>query len=349
MYPTSNQPAQLYETAKTHKHENIDEINVQSLNFRPIIAQTGTCTYNAAQVISNYLKPLYTCNEYIIGNTQDFSKLIQEQSPLQLDEEYVSYDIESLFTNVPITETIEYILDEIYVKNKLPKLCSRLIFKRLLLKLTTESTYMFNSKFYKQSDGCTMGGPLSVTFSNIYLTKLEIDKVRPTKPLFYKRFVDDVINRRKENTPDLLLTSLDCYLPNINFTVEVNPSKFLDFNIEIVNGKVETSIYRKPNKILVHWTSKVPKRYKRNAVNGDLNRSYQISLNFDHEKEIIREKYDLPGFPTRFVDNVIHQFRQKLIDKQAEYELIIPDFLFAEPKKFILVEISYCVSNENTV
>ena len=239
--------------------------------------------------------------------------------------------------------------DEIYINNKLPKLCSRLIFKRLLLKLTTESTYMFNSKFYKPSDGCTMGGHLSVTFSNIYLTKLEIDKVRTTKQLFSKRFVDDVINRRKEITPDSLLTSLNCYLPNINFTVEVNPSKFLDFNIEIVNGKVETSIYRKPNKILVHWTSKVPKRYKRNAVNGDLNRSYQISLNFDHEKEIIREKYDLPGFPTRFVDNVIHQFRQKLIDKQAEYELIIPDFLFAEPKKFILVEISYCVSNENTV
>ena len=59
------------------------------------------------------------------------SKLIQEQSPLQLDEEYVPCDIESLFTNVPITETIECILDEIYVNNKLPKLCSRLIFKRL--------------------------------------------------------------------------------------------------------------------------------------------------------------------------------------------------------------------------
>ena len=72
-------------------------------------------------------------------------------------------------------------------------------------------------------------------------------------------------------------------------------------------------------------------------------------MNSNHEKEIIREKYHLAGFPTRFVDNVIHQFHQKLIDKQAEYELIIPDFLFAEPKKFILVEISYCLSNENTV
>ena len=56
IYPTSNQPVQLYGTAKTHKHENTDGINVQSLNFRLIIAQTGTCTYNTAQVISNYLK-----------------------------------------------------------------------------------------------------------------------------------------------------------------------------------------------------------------------------------------------------------------------------------------------------
>ena len=99
----------------------------------------------------------------------------------------------------------------------------------------------------------------------------------------------------------------------------------------------------------VHWTSKVPKRYKRNAINGDLNRSYQISINFDHEKEIIREKYHLAGFPTTFVDNVIHQFHQKLIDKQAQYELIITYLLFAVPKKFVLVEIPYCVSNENTV
>ena len=73
---TPNQPAQPYGTAKTHKNienENIYGLNLQSLNFRPIIAQTGICTFNTAQVISNYLKPLYTCNEYIIGNTQDFT------------------------------------------------------------------------------------------------------------------------------------------------------------------------------------------------------------------------------------------------------------------------------------
>ena len=137
--------------------------------------------------------------------------------------------------------------------------------------------------------------------------------------------------------------------PNINFTVEVNPSKFLESNIKTFDGKVEISVYRKPNKLPLHWTSKVPKRYKRNEINGDLNRSYQISMNFNNEKEIIRQKYHLAGFPTRFVDSVIHQFHQKLLGEQVEYELIISEFLFAELKKFILVEIPYCVSIENTV
>ena len=117
--------------------------------------------------------------------------------------------------------------------------------------------------------------------------------------MFYERFVNDVINSRKKNTPDSLITSLNCYPPNIKFTDEVNLSKFLDSNIKIVDGKVETSVYRNPNKIHVHWTSKVPKRYKRNAIYGDLNSSYQTSMKFDHEKEIIRE-YHLAGFPTRF-------------------------------------------------
>ena len=103
------------------------------------------------------------------------------------------YDVESLLTNVPVHKTSEYIINEIYMENKLPKLCSKLIFKRLLLKSTTENTFIFNSKFYKQVDGCFMGGPPSTMFSNIYMTK-QRNVVEPTKPQFYKRFVDDIIN-----------------------------------------------------------------------------------------------------------------------------------------------------------
>ena len=63
MFPTSNQPVRLYGTTKTHKFESPDTISVEELKFRPIIAQTGTYTYNAAQVIAESLKPL--CDERI--------------------------------------------------------------------------------------------------------------------------------------------------------------------------------------------------------------------------------------------------------------------------------------------
>ena len=117
------------------------------LKFGPIISQVGTHTYNAAKVIGNYLKPLVEENEYIIKNTQDFAEIIKNQSPLNEEEEYVSYDVESLFTNIPVHETIDFILDEIYERKKLPVICKRSIFKKLLLKLCTDGLFMFEGKF----------------------------------------------------------------------------------------------------------------------------------------------------------------------------------------------------------
>ena len=73
--------------------------------------------------------------------------------PLQEDEEDVSYDVESLFTNIPINVTIYYILDQIYNKNNLKPIYPKLIFKRLLLKLVTEVTFTINNNFSnKQMD-----------------------------------------------------------------------------------------------------------------------------------------------------------------------------------------------------
>ena len=81
-----------------------------------------------------------------------------------------------------------------------------------------------------------MGGPLSVTFANIFLTKLENEIVRPIEPTFYKRFVDDVINRRVINQPDRLFNLINNYHQHIRFTIEVNPTKFLDTNLIIKNN-----------------------------------------------------------------------------------------------------------------
>ena len=109
---------------------------------------------------------------------------------------------------------------------------------------------------------------------------------------------------------------LNNYHANIILTVEVNPYNFLDKNIKIVDGKDETSVYRQPNKMSIHWTTIVPKKgIKGTPVNGDVNRFYQISMKFEHEKETFREKYRSAGFSTKFVGNAIQQLYQKLIDK----------------------------------
>ena len=63
---------------------------------------------------------------------------------------------------------------------------------------------MLNLNFCKQIDGCTMGGPLPVIFSDTYMTKTE-EVVKPANPRFYKRFADDIISKKKKDQPDLLV------------------------------------------------------------------------------------------------------------------------------------------------
>ena len=147
--PDSNQLEHIYGTAKTHKFETLEDITGANLKFRLIIHQTGTFTYNPAKVTSDYLKPLCK-NEYSINDAYKFPSMLSSIPPLQ-DDENVSYDFESLFTNIPIEETINYITEQIHVHKKLMSICSKLIFRGLLIKLATECTFKSNSSFFKSS------------------------------------------------------------------------------------------------------------------------------------------------------------------------------------------------------
>ena len=115
-----------------------------------------------------YVKPLCQ-NEYKINDTKSFASQIKEQPPLDEDEEYVSYDVDSLFTNIPVQEAIDYIIHQIYTEKKLPHIYSKTIFRRLLLKVTTECSFQLKQKLYKQTEGCFMGGPLLVTLADIHM------------------------------------------------------------------------------------------------------------------------------------------------------------------------------------
>ena len=230
--------------------------------------------------------------------------MIKNQTPLSPDEEYVSYDVVSLFTKIPVEETIEYIIYQIYNEKKVPQICSKTIFRSLMYKLTTECAFQFNENLFKQAEGCSMGGSLTVTLADIHMIRTEKDIVTPLKPIFYKRFVDDIYNRRKKGIHDNLCERLNNYHPNIKLTIEINPTKFLETEIIDNEGTIETKVYRKTTKLTVSWALDIPKRYKRNTINTDLYRAKQITLNLDNELVIIKKKFLAADYPHKFINSV---------------------------------------------
>ena len=192
-----------------------------------------------------------------------------------------------------------------------------------------------------------MGGTLSVTFPEIHMVTMDNDVVIPLKPICYRRFVDDIINRRKKNVPDELFFKLNNYHRNIKLTIEISPTKFLDTQLINLNGKIETKVYRKPTKLAAPWSSSIPKRYKRNAINGDLHRSKRIATDFEKEIIKIKKKFLAANFTSSFINSVSNDFLNKE-NNHENIDFIIPQGFFDVKPSVILIEIPYCDKNEVT-
>ena len=93
---------------KTHKFDDYSSINVKNLKLRSILDQSNTFTYNGAKIVSDYLQPLAQ-KEFVIKDALLFAEIIKSYI-LDLDEKYVSYNLEGLFTSIPVSETINYII-----------------------------------------------------------------------------------------------------------------------------------------------------------------------------------------------------------------------------------------------
>ena len=154
--------------------------------------------------------------------------------------------------------------------------------------MTKESVFSANNRLINQIDGCPMGDLISVVFSEIYMCKMEQDVVKPLKPMFYKHYVHDTCVKRKRNKSDTLFDVLNSYHPNIKFTLEQNPKRFLDTQIIKENNRIKTQAFVKKSMYPVHWSSKVPFRYKKNVINGELHRAKKISSNFQSETTRIK-------------------------------------------------------------
>ena len=83
-----------------------DFLRLDELPFRPIVSNIGTTTYKTAKYKAKLLLPLgkWDCTG---TNMVDFIKRIKKGTT-------ISFDVKSLFSNVPLEETIPIILRNTY-------------------------------------------------------------------------------------------------------------------------------------------------------------------------------------------------------------------------------------------
>jgi len=230
-----------------------------------------------------------------------------------------SFDIESLYTNIPLSETINIILDLLFDAN-LPTvlgLCTD-TFKKLLELSVLNSFFLFNKVL---KEGLGMGLPQSPTFANVFLCFHEqrwLNNCPPEfSPVFYRRYMDDtfILFREQAHAP-LFLNYLNKQHQNINFTMECennNSLPFLDVLITRVDNKFCTSVYRKPtfSGLGISFFSFCSSRFKINSIKTLLFRAYNICSNYraiDLEARFLRSFFIDNGFPTKLFDSLLRKF-----------------------------------------
>ena len=214
LIPTGSRPGVLYGSCKVHK-----PISGKCPPFRPILSAIGTCTYNLAKFFVPLLKD-FTVNNYTVSDTFSFAEDIRKQNP---NLYMTSFDVDSLFTNIPLDETIQICTNNLFkdkrkVKGLLKKQC-----KVLLDLATKKSCFLFNGEYYSQTDGVAMGSPLGPTLANVFLCEHEVKWLehcpQEFKPVYYKRYVDDVLVLFKDKSHVLPFKAyLNKQHPNIHFT-----------------------------------------------------------------------------------------------------------------------------------
>ena len=284
--------------------------------FRPIIDTTGTAHYSVGKFISELLQPL-TLNKFTLKDTFDAANRIQAISPTLFAEgyEFVSFDVESLFTNVPLQRTLKIIIDRIYNKTLVKTKLKKSTLPKLIRDTCTKTVFSCNNQLYEQTDGVSMGGSLGPVLANIIMTEFEHEiinnLINQGLIAFYCRYVDDTLLLIKRNTITTILEHFHKFDRNIRFTFDLfenSTPHFLDINI----ASDGLGIYRKDTFTgqYTNFDSFVPWRHKISWVRALIDRIHRICTpnKIKTELKLIRKFLLWNGFPKRVANLLIDRF-----------------------------------------
>ena len=225
IYPSASKPASIYGLPKIHKLN----INKDNLSLRPIISSIGTYNYNLSKFLTNLLAPVIPTTNC----TKDSFTFCEEIKKVRATNKFlISYDVCSLFTSIPLKETIDIAVDLLFEHNPDFQITKN-EFKKLFDFATSSTHFLFDGIFYDQIDGVAMGSPLDPVLANLFMGYHEANWLQVFKDceiILYRRYADGYIFLfNSQSDADKICEFLNKQLPNIKFTFEKQQNNQISF------------------------------------------------------------------------------------------------------------------------
>ena len=131
----------------------------------PIISSIGTFNYDLLCFFCDLLSSVAP-DDYSWKDT--FSFVFQIKNANVSGKFLVSYDVTSLFTNIPLQETIDIAINLIFNPNPNLKITKKEL-KKLFLFATSQTHFIFNGKFDNQTDRVAMSSTLAPVLANVFI------------------------------------------------------------------------------------------------------------------------------------------------------------------------------------
>ena len=100
-----------------------------------------------------------------------------------------SFDVVSLFTNIPIDQIISIPCEMIFANSSFFNSYERVSFTEISQLTCTNSHFLFNNNIYIQIEGVAMGSPLGLTLANLFLCHFESAPAVDQYPSYFKPLV----------------------------------------------------------------------------------------------------------------------------------------------------------------
>jgi hypothetical protein len=160
---------------------------------RPILSANGSPTEKISQFVDHFLKHCSTSHRSYIKDTSDFINKLQAIGKLPPNSILVTFDVTSLYTNIPNQDGIhaaKCALNKLRPQPGLRPSNNSLV--QLMEFVLTKNNFQFNGEHYLQIGGTSMGTRMAPNFADLYMAYFEALFVYTygTQPLVWVRYLD---------------------------------------------------------------------------------------------------------------------------------------------------------------